>query len=517
MSGGDSFITPPVNPDEQAFVDFADKAGLPVTPLIFQAANDGVLAWSAFAELERRHPYAFLLESAETGENGRYSVMGAAPQRLFVFQNGVFTVRDGEGKTLSESPCDSPISALAAHLQELSVPPMSPELPPLLGGVVGYMGYDCAHYFEPVGKMPPDLLNIPDMLWMQTDVLAVFDHFRHNVYVIKNCLATTAAAQGWRSVYQEGRRQAEELLADFSRARTPPLRLTMTAAAKLEIQSNYSKEEFCATVESFKKYIQAGDIFQGVPSQRLSFDQPASTLDIYRCLRRMNPSPYMFYLKCDDFVAAGSSPELMVSCQKNRLRLRPIAGTRPRGGNPQEDAALEAELLADEKERAEHLMLVDLGRNDVGRVAAAGTVQVTNFFHVERYSHVMHIVSDVKGQLADGMTAFDALRAAFPAGTLSGAPKVRAMQLINDTEPCKRNLYGGCAGYVSFDGDMMTCIAIRSFTAKGGRCHVQAGGGIVADSIPAAEYQESLNKAAAVLRAAEMAAQEKENGDAAAD
>ncbi|MGI9297461.1 MAG: anthranilate synthase component I [Gammaproteobacteria bacterium] len=501
----------PVNPGESEFAAFAKNTNSPVTPLVFRAPNDGVLAWAAFAALQGEHPFAFLLESADAGENGRYSFMGAAPRRLFVFADGVFSVRDGGGKTLSENTCDDPAEALRAQMDALAAAPLGDGLPPFWGGAVGYMGYDCAHYFENIGAMKPDLLRVPDMVWMQTDLLAVFDHRRHEVYVIKSCYAEDANdGDDWRARYRRGRAQAEALLARISEAKTARLRLPPPRAKppSLRVESNMTRDEFHRTVTAFKKHIQDGDIFQGVPSQRLSFAPTAPTLDIYRCLRRMNPSPYMFYLKCGDFVAAGASPELMISRRGKRLELRPIAGTRPRGDTPEKDAALEAELLADEKEIAEHLMLVDLARNDAGRVAAAGTVRVPRFCAVERYSHVMHIVSAVEGELRDSCSAFDALRAAFPAGTLSGAPKVRAMQLINRYESCRRNIYGGCAGYAGFDGDMSMCIAIRSFVAKGGRCYVQAGGGVVADSQPEKEYRESMDKAAAVLRAAEAAEEE---------
>lgn len=498
----------PVNPNAEEFAQFAEKANLPVVPLVFRAANDGVLAWAGFAALQQQHRFAFLLESAGADENGRYSFMGASPRRLFMFAGGKFAVKDAKGKTLSESKCKDPIKSLQSQMEANASLSLGEGLPPFWGGVVGYMGYDCAHWFEPVGNIKTDLLQVPDMIWMQTGLIAVFDHRRHEVYVIKSCYAEDEK-NNWRACYRRGRKQAAELLATLSAA--PRAGLSFSAKSKpqsLNISSNMTRDEFCQTVQAFKKHIRAGDIFQGVPSQRFSFKQPAPTLDIYRCLRRMNPSPYMFYLKCDDFVVAGASPELMVSRRGKQVELRPIAGTRPRGESPESDLRMESELLADEKEIAEHLMLVDLGRNDIGKVAKTGSVRVGKFCTIERYSHVMHIVSEVSGELRKGCSAFDALRASFPAGTLSGAPKVRAMQLINQYEPCKRNIYGGCAGYAGFDGDMTTCIAIRSFTAKDGMCHVQAGGGVVADSIPDNEYQESANKAAAVLRAAEMAAQE---------
>ena len=500
----------PINPDENAFVEFAKFAiaqDAQIAPLIFKIPNDGLLAWAAFAALEKSYPSAFLLESADMSEYGRYSCMGASPRRIFRFANGVFNICHHNGEVIEQAACQDPLAALQEHAI-LRCAPIGEGLPPFIGGVVGYMGYDCAHYFEPIGEYKPDLLNAPDMVWMQTDWLVVFDHYRHELYVVKSCY-TQDVDNDWRQCYQNGRAQALKLLAQMSSAAAPILQMPSAAAASsLAITSNMTREQFCDTVQVFKKHIHAGDIFQGVLSQRFSFAQPAPPLDIYRCLRRTNPSPYMFYLKCHDFVVAGSSPELMVSCRKRRVHLRPIAGTRPRGETTAADLALETELLADEKEIAEHLMLVDLGRNDVGRVAQAGTVKVSRFCKVERYSHVMHIVSAIEGQLDDARAPFDALRAAFPAGTLSGAPKVRAMQLINDYEPCRRNLYGGCAGYIGFDGDMMTCIMIRSFVAKEGYCYAQAGGGIVADSQPDKEYAESQAKARAVLHAAAVAAQE---------
>ena len=501
-------MNPPVNPSEDEFVAFAESSGLPVASLIFRAPNDGVLAWSAFASLEKDSEYAFLLESAAAGENGRYSFMGVSPRRLLFFSEGVFSVCDGAGELLHKETCADPLLALQNHMSSLSVPPAEDDnLPPFLGGVVGYMGYDCVHWFENIGDMKADLLQLPDMAWMQTDLLAVFDHYRHDVYIIKSCYAEDAGGD-WRGAYRRGREQSAALLERMS-GNAPQLRLFGSQSRrKLEVESNIGKEAFCETVKAMLSHIRAGDIFQAVPSQRLSFSQPAPTLDIYRCLRRMNPSPYMFYLKCGDFVSAGASPELMLSRTGSRIVLRPIAGTRPRGESREADEALKAELLSDEKEIAEHLMLVDLGRNDIGKVSEAGGVHVSRFCEVEKYSHVMHIVSSIEGELRGDCTAFDGLRASFPAGTLSGAPKVRAMQLINDYEPCKRHLYGGCAGYAGFDGGMTTCITIRSFVAKEGRCYVQAGGGVVADSVPEKEYQESMNKAAAVLRAAEIAAEE---------
>lgn len=505
QTGARSFpaaVNIPVNPDEAAFVAYATADNAAVAPLVFKIANDGLFAWAAFAALERDNAYAFLLESAETGKNGRYSFMGAAPRRLFLFQDGVFKIVAANGEVMQEKRSRHPLRELQA---QFTAAPVGEGLPPFLGGVVGYLGYDCARYFEPVGDAKKDELDVPDMLWMQTDSLFIFDHYRQELYVIKNGYREDDGGD-WGAWYRRARQEAEDSLHRLQQAPRPPLRLP-TAAEEGEAllpQSSHSRESFCAMVERAKEHIRAGDIFQVVPSQRFSFPQTIPALDIYRNLRRINPSPYMFHFKCDDFCVVGSSPELMLHCDRGDLLLRPIAGTKPRGGDAREDDRLERELRDDEKEIAEHLMLVDLGRNDLGRVAAIGSVAVPDdrFCRIERYSHVMHMVSDVTAVLAADKTPIDAAMATFPAGTLSGAPKVRAMQIINDLEPSKRNIYGGLAGYIGHGGDMMTCIVIRTLIAKDGKCHVQAGGGIVADSVPEKEYQESVNKAMAVLRAA---------------
>ena len=500
-------MTVPINPDKAQFADYARACETAVVPLVFRVANDGLFGWSAFALLEAEDDYAFLLESVETGKNGRYSFMGNRPRRLYTLENGKFYTRDGRGKLLDETPCDDPMSLLEAVVSPVTAP-VDGALPPLLSGVVGYAGYDCVHYFEPVGDVNPDELGVPDMMWMETDWLIVFDHYRQAVFLIKSC-HRAEIGDDWAAAYEEGKAAAQRQLAAMNHAPRAQLRLDTEALPPPFLPgSNFTREEFCDVVETVKSHIRAGDIFQAVPSQRFSFEQKASTLDIYRALRRLNPSPYMFLLKGGDFSVAGSSPELMLNCRQRNLLLRPIAGTKPRGATEAENLALERELKEDAKEIAEHLMLVDLGRNDLGSVSEIGSIRVPGkrFCHIERYSHVMHMVSDVTGILAEGRSPFDAARATFPAGTLSGAPKVRAMQIINELEPCKRNLYGGFAGYMGHGGDIMTCIVIRTLVAKGGRCHVQAGGGIVADSVPEKEYQESVNKAMAVLRAAQLAA-----------
>ena len=506
----------PVNPDANEFCAFAEKQKCEIFPLVFCAPVDNLFAWSAFESIEQNSECAFLLESAEVGKNSRYSYMGANPRRLFVLEDGVFSVRGKDGETLETKQCADPFAELEQYMRPFLRAP-APELPPFLGGIVGYAGYDCVRYFEPIGEEKPDQLGIPDMAWMETETLLIFDHHRHNLYIVRNC-RREEGGEGWHAFFKRARADADKLLADIAKHKSPPPQIPVkskTPPPLPDAQSNFSQSEYCAAVERAKEHITAGDIFQVVPSRRLTFKQPAPPFHLYRCLRRVNPSPYMFYLKFGGFVVAASSPELLASCENGAALVRPIAGTRPRGKTNEHDKEMEAQLRADEKERAEHLMLVDLGRNDIGRVARIGSVTVPpeKFCSVERYSHVMHICSDVAAVMADGKSAFDLARAAFPAGTLSGAPKVRAMQIINDIEPCKRNAYGGMAGFFGFDGNMATCIVIRALMMKDGVCHAQAGGGVVADSDPMREYEETVNKAMSVLRAAQLAAENEGAGE----
>ena len=506
----------PVNPGESEFAAFAAHAageGMTMIPLALRIAADDLSAWRAFCELERDSDHAFLLESAERGEGGRHSFLGAHPRRVMSLEDGVFRVRDGAGRTLSEARCVDPLDSLRAEMRKMRGP-WSPELPVFIGGAVGYMGYDCAHYFEPtIGAMKRDEIGAPDMLWMLADRVLAFDHWRRELWLIKHCDANECGGD-WKTAFRRGRGELGEWL---ERIQAPPPPLSLPEPGDAEPpgdppppQSNFSREEYCRAVEKAKELIRAGDIFQVVPSQRFYLRLNSSPLDFYRARRRVNPSPYMFCLKFGEHAAAGASPELMVRCAGGRVLLRPIAGTRPRGRAPEEDAKMEAELRADEKEIAEHMMLVDLGRNDLGRVARPGSVRVPpeRFCAVERYSHVMHMVSDAEAILGDGFDAYDAARATFPAGTLSGAPKVRAMQIINDLEPCKRGVYGGLAGHAGFNGDLATCIVIRTLVARraagGWSAFAQAGGGVVADSDPAGEWLESMNKAMAVLKAARL-------------
>jgi anthranilate synthase component 1 len=372
-------------------------------------------------------------------------------------------------------------------------------LPPFSGGAVGYFGYDLVRTVEPLGPPGPDPLGLPDMALMLTDALVVFDHLKHTVTILANVYADREP----RRAYAEARQTIEEVRARLE-APLPRIGPRPSRPAPA-FESNMTREGFEAVVARIVEYIHAGDAFQVVPSQRWSAPVGVDAFSIYRGLRAVNPSPYMYFLDFGDFQVAGASPEPLITVSGRRVTTRPVAGTRPRGAEAAEDDRLEAELLADEKERAEHVMLVDLGRNDLGRVCEYGSVRVEALMTVEHYSHVMHIVSSVAGRLREGVGAMDALRATLPAGTLSGAPKVRAMQIIDELEPVKRGGYGGAVGYLSYTGELDTAIHIRTVVVKDGVAHLQAGGGTVADAVPANEYRESVAKAQAVLRAVELA------------
>jgi anthranilate synthase component I len=448
----------------------------------------------------------FLLESAEAAERfGRYSFLGFDPKRTLSYRDGVYTVVDADGAR--EVPARDPFRGLAEIMGRKSVAPL-PNLPVFVGGAVGYFSYDAVRYLERLPQAPPDDLGVPEAYFVVTDTLVVFDHLRHKVVVISLVDASAlrdVEGEGFAAAYRRAaddvRRASERLAAPLSRNVLPD-----GVGGKLEIHSNFSREDYAAAVERAKEYIRAGDAFQVVPSQR--FGAQIGDLDpllLYRGLRTVNPSPYMTYLKLGDLALVGASPEPLVRVEGRRVMTRPIAGTRPRGATPGEDALLAEELLADEKERAEHVMLVDLGRNDLGRVGDVGSVQLANFMEIERYSHVMHIVSTVEADLRGDLTALDALAAAFPAGTVSGAPKVRAMEIIDELEPTRRGPYAGATGYYGVDGRLDTCITLRTALLKGGEIFFQAGGGVVADSVPDLEYEETRNKARAIARALEVA------------
>jgi anthranilate synthase component I len=445
---------------------------------------------AAFLKLRGTEPQspAFLLESAEQGQRvGRYSFIGVRPRAVVRWSLG----DDGD-----------PYELAAREVGRYRQAPL-PDLPPFAGGAVGYFGYDLVRTVEPLGEPNPDMLGLPDMALMLSDVLVVFDHLKHTITILVNVYADDPDADVDASYAA-----AIETIAQAKRLLAGPLPSTVTptpAKPRPEFTSNMPREQFEAMVARIIEYVHAGDAFQVVPSQRWSADLDADPFSIYRGLRVVNPSPYMYYLDFRDFQIAGASPEPLLTVSGRKVSTRPIAGTRPRGADQAEDAKIAEGLLADEKERAEHVMLVDLGRNDLGRVCEYGSVHVDSFMAVETYSHVMHIVSNVSGELRPEVGPMDALRSVLPAGTLSGAPKVRAMQIIDELEPVKRGGYGGAIGYLSYTGDLDTCIHIRTVVLKDGRAHVQAGGGTVADAQPAYEFAESEAKARGVLRAVELA------------
>jgi anthranilate synthase component I len=447
----------------------------------------------------------FLLESAESAERfGRYSFLGFDPKRTLSYRDGIYTVVDADG--VREVPAKDPFRGLAEIVGKKSVAPL-PNLPAFVGGAVGYFSYDAVRYLERLPDSPPDDLDVPEAYFAVTDTLVVFDHLRHKVLVV-----SLVDAAGLREVEGEGfsaayRRAADDIRRISERLSAPLVRgATSQGSGSFNISSNFTRAAYEEAVEKAKEYIRAGDAFQIVPSQRFAAEiGDLDPLLLYRGLRTVNPSPYMTYLKLGGLSLVGASPEPLVRVEGRRVMTRPVAGTRGRGASVEEDAALAEELLADEKERAEHVMLVDLGRNDLGRVSEIGSVELASFMEVERYSHVMHIVSTVEGDLREGLTALDALAAAFPAGTVSGAPKVRAMEIIDELEPTRRGPYAGATGYYGIDGRLDTCITLRTALLKDGVAHFQAGGGVVADSVPSLEYEETRNKARAMERALEVA------------
>ncbi len=446
---------------------------------------------SAFLKINRGG-YSFLLESVEGGERlARYSFIGTEPYR-------VLTTR-GEDKT-------DPLPLIAEELEKYKIVPVG-GLPKFCGGAVGYLSYETVTRFEDLPSPDRDPLGLPESLFMFVDTVLVFDHVTHKIKVLSH-----VHLDGDIEVaYQKAVDRIDNLVDRLNQPLKPgqPMNAATRPKNDPRLSSNFSKEEFEAIVLKIKQYITAGEAIQVVPSQRLSQPTKAAPFEIYRALRTINPSPYMFFLDFTDFYLIGSSPEILVRVEDGMVMTRPLAGTRPRGQNPAEDARLEQELRSDEKERAEHIMLVDLGRNDIGRVSEPGTVEVSELMEVERYSHVMHLVTHVQGKLRSDMTAFDALRACFPAGTVSGAPKIRAMEIIAEVEPEKRGPYAGAAGYFSFSGNMDMAIAIRTMVMTKGVAYTQAGGGIVYDSVPEHEYEETMNKARALLNAINQA----ENSD----
>ncbi len=458
---------------------------------------------SAFHKISKKAKYAYLLESVEGGEKlGRYSFISADPS-IVLETKGHSAKLMRKDTTVTINLMDKDPLYILQQLMKDYRPVHHRGLPRFYGGAVGYMGYDVVRFFEPKLRdtdVNPDELKIPDCVYMFTDTILIFDHVKHTIKVVSCAHVSGNAAK----VYKEACAKIDELinlLRQPVRIPSKPYR----KKAPLKMQSNFTPANFKKMILKAKEHIKAGDIIQVVPSQRFSVKINTDAFTIYRALRRINPSSYMYFLKCDDFNIVGTSPEILVRKEEELVEVRPIAGTRPRGKTDEEDDKLAKELLADPKERAEHIMLVDLGRNDVGRVCDYHTVKVPELMVIEKYSHVQHIVSDVVGKISKGKDCFDVLRACFPAGTVSGAPKIRAMEIIDELEPVKRGLYAGCIGYFSFSGNLDACIAIRTAVVKDGKAYVQAGGGIVADSVPETEYQETINKAKAMVKAIEMA------------
>jgi anthranilate synthase component 1 len=463
-------------------------------PLRHQFIEDCETPVSAFLKLRELAPGepAFLLESAEQGQRvGRYSFIGVRPRAVMRWSLG-----DG----------GDPYALAAEDLARFSQAPMA-EAPPFAGGAVGFFGYDLVRTVEPLAQPNPDVLGLPDMALMLTDLLVIFDHLKHTVTILAN--ADLDAEPDIERAYAAAVRTIAEIRVQLA-GPVPRVERPERAREHPRFQSNMTRERFEAMVERIVEYIHAGDAFQVVPSQRWSAPVPVEAFSIYRGLRAVNPSPYMYYLDFGDFQVAGASPEPLLTVDGRRVSTKPVAGTRHRGATPEEDRQIAAGLLEDEKERAEHVMLVDLGRNDLGRVCEYGSVVVDELMEIESYSHVMHIVSSVSGTLREGVGAMDALRSVLPAGTLSGAPKVRAMQIIDELEPVKRGGYGGAIGYLSYAGDLDTAIHIRTVVVKDGVAHVQAGGGTVADAEAAYEYEESVAKSSAAIRAIELACDQPE-------
>src|SRR5215471_5103616 len=455
---------------------------------------------SAFLSIAATEPNAFLLESVEGGEKvGRYTFLGARPYMILRARGGRITLeQNGRHQSLQGN-----VFKILERLLREHHPAHVAGLPPFTAGAVGFFTHDAVRQLEKLPALAKDDLNVPDCALMFFNRLLAFDHVRHEIYIIATADVRKAPP---RRAYDLAVRDIERIEKQLT-APLPAkyLRAPRAKTGKLQTKISVSKEDFLRTVEKVKEYIMAGDVFQAVPSLRLELQPGVPPLDIYRALRRVNPSPYMYFLRMDDMTVLGASPEMLVRVKGRSLEYRPIAGTRKRGRDEAEDVRLEQELRQDEKERADHVMLVDLGRNDIGRVSEFGSVKVRDLMFVERYSHVMHLVSAVEGTLRQGLSAVDAFAACFPAGTLTGAPKVRAMEIIEEVEPVRRGIYGGSVFYADFSGNLDSCIVIRTMLMKDKKAYVQAGAGIVADSVPESEYQECLNKAQALVRAVELA------------
>ncbi|MBI3670253.1 MAG: anthranilate synthase component I [Acidobacteria bacterium] len=490
-----------IQPDYKTFCRLARQGNL--VPVYDTSTADLLTPVSAYLRLAHDARYSFLLESVEGGEKiARYTFVGANPVEVFRYSHGACIV-EGDGRLHWQQA--NPIEFLRHRIGRYR-PVRVPGLPPLVGGAIGYFAYDMVRLIERIPATGRDDLGLDDAVLMFYLGLVAFDHVQHRIWIVRNVF--TEGPGTLRARYNAAVRE----IAATRRAMEQPLpeqqdrrRQRASPAAALRVTVNMRRSQFLAAVRQAKRYIRAGDAFQVVPSQRFSARTNADAFEIYRALRVVNPSPYLYFLRLGDVAVVGSSPEMLVKIQERDAFYRPIAGTRPRGRDEKEDQRLEAELAADPKERAEHIMLVDLGRNDLGRVCEYGSVRVEKLMTIERYSHVMHIVSSLRGRLRPEVDCFDALMACFPAGTLTGAPKVRAMEIIDELEPTRRWIYSGAILYLDFSGNLDSCIAIRTLVVKNGMAYWQAGAGIVADSVPAREYEETVNKARALVVALKAA------------
>ena len=497
-------------PSEKEFLKLAKKGNL--IPVYKEVLGDLETPVSAYFKIAHKAKYSFLLESVEGEEKvARFSFLAKDPELIFQTKhNAVKISRLSKGKMVQESHKikDTPLSFIRQILKKYKFVNI-PQLPRFCGGLVGYLSYDVVKFFEKLPNKTKDDLKLPDTLLVLAKSLVIFDHLNHNIKVVQCVYIDPKSSQAQKiKEYKKALKQIDALIDDLNQ----PLAVEKhkkhkagTRAAKLKVRSNTTEARFKKMVTEAKRAIRAGEIIQVVLSQRFEVDLKTDPFNIYRTLRAVNPSPYMFYLNLNGIQIIGSSPELLVRCENGIVETRPIAGTRPRGKDDKQDAALAKDLLGDPKEKAEHIMLVDLGRNDLGRVCQKGSVHLSEFMSVEKYSHVMHIVTNVKGKLKKTSDDLDVLKAAFPAGTVSGAPKIRAMEIIEDLEKVTRGPYAGCIGYFSFSGNLDTCITIRTIVACKGKAYIQAGAGIVADSKPQKEYQETINKAKAQIMAIELA------------
>ena len=475
------------------------EAGYNRIPLMREVLADLETPLSAYMKLANG-PYSYLFESVQGGEKwGRYSIIGLPASMVFKVRGNYISIEQ-DGITVEQVQTEDPLKEIEQLQQEFKVPEVL-GMPRFTGGLVGYFGYDTIGYIEKRLKQnhKSDPLGCPDILLMVSEKVIVFDNLSGKLYIIVHVNPDNDDA------YQNGLLEIEAIQEKLQTTSLPPIHHTPRQVSETDFISDFSREEFETAVDDIKRYIVEGDAMQVVLSQRLSIPFEAPPINLYRALRCLNPSPYMYFLHLNDFHIVGSSPEILVRKEDEKITVRPIAGTRPRGMNEEEDNAHEFDLMQDPKELAEHLMLIDLGRNDIGRVAKVGTVELTENMAIERYSHVMHIVSNVVGELRDDLSSMDVLRATFPAGTVSGAPKIRAMEIIDELEPVKRGIYAGAIGYLSWSGNMDTAIAIRTAIIKDKMLSIQAGAGIVADSVPSKEWEETMNKGRAIFRSVSMA------------